>query len=290
MSDGNRPPQRHMADAPRTADEAAAKGETPRPMTETAAIAGDRDAAGNTPVSAPHRPARPSGVEHPSPYGSDEVSFRGLDRESRPVSVVVFSDDFLLEQGASAYLGVHPEVEVLPSGMLPEAQVALVIVDVVTDETIGLIEYITSLAPAGPLTILIGDLLYRHHVLRAIDAGLAGVIPRRGAAFEHVLAAIMGLRKGSLRLPGEVLASMKSWLNSMESQALEPLGLTLSGLHKREIEVIRLLAEGLSTREIAEQLNYSERTVKNIIHGTLSRLNLRNRVQAVAFAIRSGVL
>jgi DNA-binding NarL/FixJ family response regulator len=51
-----------------------------------------------------------------------------------------------------------------------------------------------------------------------------------------------------------------------------------------------LLAEGMDTVEIAQRLNYSERTVKNIIHGLLSRMKLRNRSHAVAYALRNGVM
>ena len=54
--------------------------------------------------------------------------------------------------------------------------------------------------------------------------------------------------------------------------------------------MLRLLADGWETAEIAARLNYSERSVKNIIHGVLGRHGLRNRTQAVAYALRSGVL
>jgi DNA-binding NarL/FixJ family response regulator len=50
------------------------------------------------------------------------------------------------------------------------------------------------------------------------------------------------------------------------------------------------MAEGLGTAEIARRLNYSERTIKSIIHNMLNRMNLRNRSHAVAFALRNGLL
>jgi DNA-binding NarL/FixJ family response regulator len=58
----------------------------------------------------------------------------------------------------------------------------------------------------------------------------------------------------------------------------------------REVDVLRLLADGASTRDIAEQMNYSERTVKNIVHDVLVKLRGRTRAQAVAVAARSGVI
>ncbi|HEV3170752.1 MAG TPA: LuxR C-terminal-related transcriptional regulator, partial [Actinocrinis sp.] len=85
-----------------------------------------------------------------------------------------------------------------------------------------------------------------------------------------------------------------SWLigqlRMMQQDILEPADRPETGLEPREIAVLRLLADGWGTPEIAVRLAYSERTVKNIIHGVLTRLRLQNRTQAVAYAMRSGVL
>lgn len=61
-------------------------------------------------------------------------------------------------------------------------------------------------------------------------------------------------------------------------------------LSKREHQVLRLLAEGESTRGIAQRLSYSERTVKNIVHDLLVKLDCRTRAHAVALAARRGVI
>jgi DNA-binding CsgD family transcriptional regulator len=61
---------------------------------------------------------------------------------------------------------------------------------------------------------------------------------------------------------------------------------SVSGLTLREIEVLRLTAEGLGTVEIAKETHCSERTVKNIVHGAVNRYQLRNRTHAVAYAMR----
>lgn len=64
----------------------------------------------------------------------------------------------------------------------------------------------------------------------------------------------------------------------------------LSGLTPRERRVLEMLAEGEDTRSIAGQLNYSERTVKNVVHDVLTKLNCRTRAQAVGAAMRAGVI
>jgi len=71
---------------------------------------------------------------------------------------------------------------------------------------------------------------------------------------------------------------------------LNPRGLTFSGLSERELEVLRLVADGCDTAEIARRLCYSDRTVKNIIHDVVTRLQLRNRSHAVAYALREGLI
>jgi DNA-binding NarL/FixJ family response regulator len=63
-----------------------------------------------------------------------------------------------------------------------------------------------------------------------------------------------------------------------------------AALSRRDIAVLCLLAEGESTADIAEALAYSESTIKNVIHDLVRHLGARNRAQAVAMAIRGGVI
>ncbi len=71
---------------------------------------------------------------------------------------------------------------------------------------------------------------------------------------------------------------------------LAPRGLTFTGLTDREVDVLRLVADGYDTTQIAETLCYSARTVKNVIHDVTTRFNLKNRSHAVAYAMREGLI
>lgn len=71
---------------------------------------------------------------------------------------------------------------------------------------------------------------------------------------------------------------------------LEPQGLSLSRLTEREQRVLTLIAGGHAIREVAEQLCYSERTVKNVLHDVPTKLNARTRSQAVAYAVKEGLI
>jgi DNA-binding NarL/FixJ family response regulator len=64
----------------------------------------------------------------------------------------------------------------------------------------------------------------------------------------------------------------------------------LPALTARDLQVLRLLADGLSTAAIAEVLAYSESTIKNVVHDLVRQLGARNRAHAVAMAIRGGAI
>jgi DNA-binding NarL/FixJ family response regulator len=71
---------------------------------------------------------------------------------------------------------------------------------------------------------------------------------------------------------------------------LEPRGLSVSRLTTREQQVLRLIADGHATREVARELSYSERTVKSIVHDVVMKLDARSRSHAVAHAVRDGLI
>ena len=78
--------------------------------------------------------------------------------------------------------------------------------------------------------------------------------------------------------------------NSTQSAGLEilqSLADLLPGVHHERPVMLHMLADGLTTREIAEELSYSERTVKNIVHDVLEKLGCRTRAHAVAIATRA---
>lgn len=73
-------------------------------------------------------------------------------------------------------------------------------------------------------------------------------------------------------------------------QLADLVGVTTTGFSDREVDVLRLVVNGADMSEIARELAYSESTVKQVLQTLTTRLKLRNRSHAVAFALRSGVL
>ncbi|MEI7744327.1 MAG: response regulator transcription factor [Chloroflexota bacterium] len=127
-------------------------------------------------------------------------------------------------------------------------------------------------------------------LLAAAEAGVTGVLRRSEATAGNLVAALRSAAAGEGTLPPDLLGRLLRQVGQLQRQVLSPRGLTFSGLTEREAEVLRLLAEGYDTAEVGRKLFYSERTVKNIIHDVTSRLELRNRAHAVAYAIREGLI
>jgi DNA-binding NarL/FixJ family response regulator len=96
--------------------------------------------------------------------------------------------------------------------------------------------------------------------------------------------------RGDGTVPPDLLGRLLAQVGRVQRQVLSPRGFALTGLSRREADILRLIADGLDTAEIATTLAYSERTVKNVLHDVTSRLQLRNRSHAVAYALKQGMI
>jgi DNA-binding NarL/FixJ family response regulator len=122
-------------------------------------------------------------------------------------------------------------------------------------------------------------------LFHAVEAGIAGFLNRADLTPEGLVASVRAVAAGTGSIPPRLLARLFDEL----ARGNGSRG-SRGQLAKRELDVLRLLAGGGSTSEIAGTLNYSERTVKNIVHDALAKLNCRTRAQAVAVVARQGVI
>jgi DNA-binding NarL/FixJ family response regulator len=205
--------------------------------------------------------------------------------------VAVLAADPLMSEGTVAYLRSRPEVRPVPWGEVGRADVVLVMAGQITEDTLVQIQRVAEERAGDELrVVLVGDGIREPQLLRAVTSGVVTVLPRRDADYGHIVRAIVQAHAGHGEMPPQAVGWLSARIRAIQEQVLAPNGLTAAGLQAREVDVLRLLADGLDTAEIAVLLNYSERTVKNIIHGLLTRLKLRNRSHAVAYALRSGAL
>jgi DNA-binding NarL/FixJ family response regulator len=127
----------------------------------------------------------------------------------------------------------------------------------------------------------------------AVEAGVTVVVPRREATDTRLGEAVRAAAAGEGWLPGEWLRQLVDAGSAVagDGQAgRTPADAGARSLTERELRVLRLLADGYSTAEIADELAYSESTIKAAIHELTARLSLRNRSHAVAFALRAGLI
>lgn len=118
----------------------------------------------------------------------------------------------------------------------------------------------------------------------ALEAGVAGFLSRTALTPETLIGSLEAVASGAGSVPTELVRRLVGELARSGRAAFA------RSLCRRERDVLKLLAGGFGTNEIALELSYSERTVKNIVHDVLVKLDSRTRAQAVGIATKRGVI
>lgn len=203
--------------------------------------------------------------------------------------VALVASDPVTRDGAAAYLHSCPNVQLVPPAQMPSAEVGLVLATRVTRQTIVSIQNFAQRRSDLSLpVVLVADSITEPALANAIGQGLVSFLPRAQTTLDQVVRVALVIRTGRADLPPELVRHLIDQVREFQRQSPGSEGSIGLRLTEREIEVLRLLAEGMETAEVATRLNYSERTIKSVLHTLSARLNLRNRVHAVAYAIRAG--
>jgi DNA-binding NarL/FixJ family response regulator len=188
----------------------------------------------------------------------------------------------------ASQLRARPEVVVVDQANIDAAQVAIVVAEGVDD---AILRVLRAIQRGGiPRTVLVASVLDDTAVVAAAEAGVAALVRRAEATPERLAQVTVKVAAGEAEMPADLLANLLGQVGKLQRQVLSPRGLTFSGLSEREIHVLRLVADGYDTAEIARRLCFSERTIKSILHDVTTRLQLRNRAHAVAYAVREGLI
>lgn len=164
-------------------------------------------------------------------------------------------------QAIEAYRKFHPDIVVLDLRM----------------PGLGGIETIAKLREEfGDVRVIIfSNFAKGEEVYQALKAGAAGFVVKE-MAVERLLDAIRRVHRGEQYVPAEVATRVGERL--------------LAQLSPRELEVLKLVAKGLSNKEIAAQLNVVEGTIKIHVTNLLSKLRVADRTQAIVVAIQRGII
>lgn len=197
--------------------------------------------------------------------------------------------DPISTSGLRGQLNGHPDIQLIEPGEAADADsVAVVAVESLTEPAIMMIRKARRYGCRR--VVLVAGSPQNLDLFSAIDLGVCAIVPRDEASTHRLAHAVLRTAAGEAAMPADMLGRLLENVARIQNKVLAPRGLRVSGMADREVRILRLVADGLDTREIAGQLNYSERTVKNVLHDVTTRFQLRNRSQAVAYAVREGLI
>jgi DNA-binding NarL/FixJ family response regulator len=216
-----------------------------------------------------------------------------------PIRVVIVDDQAMVRAGFTSLLAAEPDIEVVGDAADGEAAVELVIrlkPDVtLMDIRMPLLDGISATrrlveAQVETKVLVLTTFDLDEYVFDALRAGASGFLLKDATA-EELAAAVRVVAAGeSLLAPGVTRRVIDAFVRRAPASPRAPVDHRLSSLTPRELEVLGLIARGLSNLDIAERLYVSEGTTKTHVSNLLAKLGLRDRVQAVVFAYEAGVV
>jgi DNA-binding NarL/FixJ family response regulator len=218
--------------------------------------------------------------------------------ETATIRVLIADDQALFRRGLYVVLGTEDHIEVVAEAANGEEAVALaaelvpdvVLMDVRMPRVNG-IDAARQIRAANPATKIImltvsddEDDLYD-----AVKAGANGYLLKE-ISVEEVAEAIRAVVQGQSLISPTMASMLLSEFNVLAKKAEERQQYPTPALTTRELEVLKLVAKGMSNREIADALYISENTVKNHVRNILEKLHLHSRMEAVIYAVRERLL
>jgi DNA-binding NarL/FixJ family response regulator len=212
------------------------------------------------------------------------------------IRVVVADDQETVRAGFGALLETQPDMSVVGSAADGEEAIRLcreqrpdvVLMDVRMPTMDGIEATRRLAADAGPRILVLTTFDLDEYVYEALGAGASGFLLKDVPA-ERLFDAVRVVAAGEALLAPSVTRRLIGEFARLRPR-LAPRPDLLSELTPRETEVLRLIAEGLSNAEIAGRLVVSDETVKTHVSHVLTKLGLRDRVQAVVAAYESGLV
>jgi DNA-binding NarL/FixJ family response regulator len=203
--------------------------------------------------------------------------------------LLLVEDHASFRQTLALMFGQEPDFEVVAqAGSLAEARQVLdgfdlAVVDLSLPDGNGT-ELIGELRAANPhgMVLVLTASAQRGAYARAVEAGAAGVL-NKSASIKDVIEASRRLAAGEAVLSTDELVRLAGEQDHVTRSAIE-------NLTPREQEVLRLLAEGLSDKEIAERLYVGSGTVRTHVVSIFGKLGAHSRLQALVFAVRHGLV
>jgi DNA-binding NarL/FixJ family response regulator len=196
--------------------------------------------------------------------------------------------DPISRAGLAMHLRSYSEVVMVAEDEIDTNTVVIAVADRLSEDALRSIKTFRQRG-SGHVVLVISE-IEEADLFKAVEAGVTAIVRRADATAEAMVGAIRAVSAGDGSIPPDLLGRFLATVGTLQQRVLGPHGLSHAGFTERELDVLRLVAEGCDTHEIGERLCYSDRTIKSIIHDITCRLDLRNRSHAVAVAMRQGLL
>jgi two-component system NarL family response regulator len=215
-----------------------------------------------------------------------------------PIRVLIADDHALFRRGLSMVLESEPDIEVVAEAQDGEEVIAkaeeivpdVLLMDVRMPKLSGIeaTRAIRESVPSAKIVMLtVSD--EEDDLFDAIKAGANGYLLKE-ISIEEVADAIRAVTQGQSLISPSMASKLLNEFNAMAKQADEKPRLAAPRLTTRELEVLKLVAQGMSNREAADTLYIAENTVKNHVRNILEKLQLHSRMEAVVYAVREKLL
>ncbi len=199
---------------------------------------------------------------------------------AHPLSVLLVDDHLIVRRGLASLIGDEPDLSVVAEANGGEEAIALaaqhrpdvIVLDLRLRDMSG-IEVAEALR--GHRILMLSSYMQEEDVRRVFDAGIRGYLSKDKDSAE-LLKAIRAVGRGERYLPPEISLLLAKSEHS-------------SHLTGRELEILKLVAEGRANKQIGEALSLSENTVKNHVKSILAKLNAKDRTHAVTEALKRGL-
>lgn len=201
--------------------------------------------------------------------------------------ILVVDDSRLYREGLALWLTDHMDDHALETaGSLDSlikhldcGQPAAVVLNLASDQSAEMLSALIERAPVPTLVVIGADESNEAQVLACAQAGACGYVTKDDSLTDLVMV-IEEVVGGHTRMSARISSLMLRRVRQLESDRRRPSA--LSSLTEREIQILRLIASGLSNRDIADELTIEVHTVKNHVHSLLTKLGVRRRGQAAA--------
>lgn len=201
------------------------------------------------------------------------------------MKLILIDDDYLITTALTTILESDSEIQVIATGSDGDEAVALyrthkpdvLLMDIQMPHTDGLTatKQILSEYPNARI-LLLTTFLDDEYIIQALKNGASGYLLKQD--YSSILPAVHAVVSGQTVFGNEITAKIPELLNRSSVFSYEAYGLS-----EREYEIIQMVADGLSNKEIAARLFLSEGTVRNYLSTILEKLSLRDRTQLAIF-------